>query len=201
MHLTGRLPRQRERLSPRFGKLVLVRDALNVPHSYVSPLSSPSNCRQSSPVTALDGINLNIRSFPDGKERLDIVLEKGEFAMGGFMTAEPGNSSSANYQTAWFSELLSTQAGKPHDYNGDPLIDGTYPIFADFTDDRKVVAMMNFQFSWQTYFKGILPDNANGFVMVLEASGRDSAKTCIGTHLDVTTAHISLLRYRPAECL
>jgi hypothetical protein len=56
------------------------------------------------PVTALhDGINLNVRSFPDGRERIDIVLEKGEFAMGGFITDEPGNSSSASYQTAWYS--------------------------------------------------------------------------------------------------
>ena len=121
-------------------------------------------------MTALDGINLNVYSFPDGKERLDIVREKGEFAMGGFVTAEPGNSSSADYNTAWFSELLSTQAGKPVDYNGDPLIEGTYPIFSNFSEDRQVVAAMNFQFSWQTYFQGILPDNSNGFIMVLKVS-------------------------------
>ncbi|CAB9515699.1 Receptor-type guanylate cyclase gcy [Seminavis robusta] len=122
---------------------------------------------QSAPVTALDGINLNVRSFPDGEERLDIVLG-GEFALGGFLTAEPGNTSSPDYSTAWYSELLSTQAGKPVDYGGDPLIDGSYPIFANFNDHNEVVGALNFQFSWQTYFQGILPDNARGFVMVLE---------------------------------
>jgi hypothetical protein len=147
-------------------------------------------------VTALDGINLNIRAFPDAKERLGIVLEKGEFAIGGFMTAEPGNSSSADYHTAWFSELLSTQAGKHVEYNGDPFIEGTYPIFADFSDDRKVVAMMNFQFSWQTYFNGILPDNANGFVMVLEVSGGEPVWTLVSQPL---TFH-SFCSY-PVECL
>jgi hypothetical protein len=57
--------------------------------------------------------------------------------------------------------------------------------------------MINFQFSWQTYCNGILPDNANGFVMVLEASGRDSAKSCVGTHSYVTTAHTPLLAIVP----
>lgn len=84
------------------------------------------------------------------------------------MVREPGNTSSSDFTTAWYSELLSTAAGKPVPYSGDPLSEAMYPIFSDFNGEKKVVAAMNFQFSWQTYFGGILPDNARSFVMVLE---------------------------------
>lgn len=124
--------------------------------------------RQSAPVTFLDGINLNLRSFEDVEKGLSEVMSTGVMSLSGFMTAEPGNTSSPDLYTAWYSELLSTAAGKPVSYSGDPISEIAYPIFSDFTGEREVVAVMNAQFSWQTYFEGLLPDNARGFVMVLE---------------------------------
>lgn len=123
--------------------------------------------RQSSPVTALDGINLNVRSFDTGA-RAFADAEEGKLSLRGFMVSEPGNTSSSDFNTAWYSELLSTAAGKPVPYSGDPLSEAMYPIFSDFSGEKKVVAAMNFQFSWQTYFEGILPENSRAFVMVLE---------------------------------
>lgn len=124
---------------------------------------------QSSPVTSLDGINLNLRSLPGGAESFDFSTENGKLVLGGFMTSSPGNTSSPDLYTAWFSELLSTYAGKPVPYNGDPIAEITYPIFADFdAEEREVVAVMKAQFSWQTYLKGLLPDNAPGYMVVLE---------------------------------
>ena len=115
----------------------------------------------------MDGVNLNIRSFEDGKIGTDIVLANGELSLRGFMVTTPGNTSSSDWTAAWYAELLSTRAGKPTDYNGAPLGEALYPIFADFEDDRRVVAFMNFQWSWQNYFEDLLPDNARGFLMVL----------------------------------
>lgn len=123
--------------------------------------------RQSSPVTALDGINLNVRAFPNVEKNFEYGKD-GSLALGGFLYQEPGNTSSADFYTAWYSELLSTAAGKPTPYNGDPLSEAFYPIFSDFNGEKQVVAGMNFQFSWQTYFEGLLPDNARSFVVVLE---------------------------------
>ncbi|CAB9519134.1 Receptor-type guanylate cyclase gcy [Seminavis robusta] len=127
---------------------------------------------QSAPTTVRDGINLNVRSFTEGKIGVDTAHSTGELALRGFMTSEPGNSTSEDGLTAWYAELLSTHAGKPVYYNGDPLSEAAYPIFADFDDEndngeREVVAVMNAQFSWQTYFEGLLPDTNRGFLVVL----------------------------------
>jgi hypothetical protein len=122
--------------------------------------------RQSAPVTALDGINLNIRSLEQGRG-VDDGRNRGEVSLRGFVTSSPGNTSSSNMYTSWYAELLSTMAGKPADYMGDPLGEGAYPIFSDFEGDRRVVAILNFQFSWRSYFEDILPDDAHGFVVVL----------------------------------
>jgi hypothetical protein len=122
---------------------------------------------QSSPLTYLDGVNLNLRSLGKQGELISLCMENKQVVFGGFFTSEPGNTNHPNFLTAWYSGLLSTAAGRPVDYNGDPIIEASYPIFRDFSDERELVAVMMFQFSWQTYFRDILPANSEGFMLVL----------------------------------
>jgi hypothetical protein len=123
---------------------------------------------QSSPLTFLDGVNLDLRRLGRQGDLVSLCMETKEVVFGGFFIEEPGNSSHPNIVTAWYSSLLSTAAGHPVDYTGDPIIEASYPIFSDFSDKREVVGVMMFQFSWQTYFEGILPRNSEGFMLVLE---------------------------------
>jgi hypothetical protein len=122
---------------------------------------------QSAPLTFLDGINLDLRSLGKQGELVSLCLESKEVVFGGFFTSDPGNTSSPNILTSWYSGLLSTATGHPVDYKGDPIIEASYPIFSDFSDRRELVAVMMFQFSWQAYFQDILPANSEGFMLVL----------------------------------
>lgn len=124
---------------------------------------------QSAPVTALDGVNLNIRSlFPQGL-LVEKTMETDELVLGGFFTSSPGDVTHPNVLTSWYASLLSTAAGKPIYYSGDPITEATYPIFSSFdSEDKQLVAVMIFQFAWNVYFEGLLTDNSKGLILVLE---------------------------------
>uniref|UniRef100_A0A7S3DSF0 Phosphodiesterase n=1 Tax=Entomoneis paludosa TaxID=265537 RepID=A0A7S3DSF0_9STRA len=124
---------------------------------------------QSSPVTFLDSINMNLIEFPGERENLEKVFETGEILFGGLNTHDPGDVNSDNLTTAWLAGLLSTFEGRPVEYKGDPITNAFFPIF-DKTDgdDREVMAIMKIDFNWASYFENILPDNSRGVVVVLE---------------------------------
>jgi hypothetical protein len=122
---------------------------------------------QAAPLTFLDKVNINLLSWDEPAQLISLCMESKEVVFAGFATSVPGNTSSPYFLTAWFSSLLSTAAGQPVDYNGEPIIKGAYPIFSDFSDRRELVAVMVFHFSWQEYFQDILPANSEGFMVVL----------------------------------
>jgi hypothetical protein len=122
---------------------------------------------QAAPLTFLDGVNVDLLSWDRPGKLISLCMESKEVVFGGFSPSVPGNTSSPYFLTAWYSSLLSTAAGQPVDYKGDPIINGAYPIFSDFSDRRELVAVLMFQFSWQEYFQDILPENSEGFMVVL----------------------------------
>lgn len=125
---------------------------------------------QSAPVTSLDAVNLNLISFPADKTGLERVMETGSVAFSGLNIAPPGNTSSSDLLTAWYASLLSTFAGEPVEYTGDPLCTLYFPIFDEYDEDkeRNLVAFMNLNLVWASYFTNILPSNTIGVIVVLD---------------------------------
>jgi hypothetical protein len=113
--------------------------------------------------------NFNIVHYPDYAPYALKVTETGEMALGGIDTAPPGEYDDPILTTKFFALLLSTNAGKPVRYKGDPMSTIFMPVFDSFdVETRKPAAVLLSVFSWATYFEGLLPANSPGVVVVIE---------------------------------
>lgn len=126
---------------------------------------------QTAPVLQLKVVNENLLRRVNVSEEAWKALDSESALLGNFINAPEGKFDDINPYTALFSTLLSIDQKKAVDYLGDPLSYLYTPVYDFFkAGDRTVVALMTCTLYWRKYFMGILPDNVNGLVAVLENS-------------------------------
>lgn len=133
---------------------------------------------ETSPILQRAFVNQNIfRENPyfEGSHAFE-CLESGQVIIGGFKTAPVGNSSHSNALTSFFASLLSIDAEKNVEYQGDPMSNVFMPIFSSFQPDRKTVAVLTSTFNWASFWKNVLPPTNEGVVVVLD-NGCDESFT------------------------
>ena len=137
----------------------------------VVPESAPglwSPIWQTSPLFAVLP-NFNVRTFPPYGPSVITAIETGNMAIGGILTAPPGDVTSQDSSTLLYVSLLSVQAGKPVPYHGDPIAYVALPIFDEFDEaNREAVGTESAIMSWATYFKGVVPPGSPPVHIVLE---------------------------------
>jgi cell division protein FtsL len=67
---------------------------------------------------------------------------------------------------------LGQYRGEADAYDGDPDSNMAYPVFSDFSEDRKVVGLLMTTLYWKVYFKDVLPPGADGIYVVLESDAK-----------------------------
>jgi class 3 adenylate cyclase len=123
-----------------------------------------------SPVIDLGLVNYNTASYGIYGPFIEKCAVTGELVIGGIDTAVPGDTSSEDRTTSFFSSILSFAAGQSVNYNGDPMSSVYLPVFESYEGDRTPVAVIGALINWGSYFHNILPSNAEGVVVVLENS-------------------------------
>lgn len=68
-------------------------------------------------------------------------------------------------------------------YANDPLSFLAYPVMDSFRSDRKVVGVLGINLYWRIFFQPILPEDATGFVCVLENSYNQTFSYRLDGHL------------------
>jgi len=123
-------------------------------------------------------VNQNIfRKNPyfEGSHASD-CLETGEVIIGGFKTAPVGGSAHSDPLTSFYASLLSIDAEKNVEYQGDPMSNVFMPIFNSFQPDRTPVAVLISTFTWASFWKNVLPPTNQGVIVVLD-NGCDESFT------------------------
>jgi class 3 adenylate cyclase len=81
---------------------------------------------------------------------------------------------------------LGQYRGEADAYNGDPNSNMAYPVFSDFSEDRKIVGMLMTTLYWKVYFKDVLPPGADGIYVVLESDDKKAVNQTITYRIDGT---------------
>jgi Adenylate and Guanylate cyclase catalytic domain len=121
---------------------------------------------QTSPLVA-SALNINVLNYPTLPE-IRVCYESGSAVFGGFMIEPPGGMNDDGF-TAFFAAYLSTEAQKPVLYEGDPFSNIALPVYGSYEkNDTEVVGMIVALVRWGSYFENVLPEQANGIILVLE---------------------------------
>jgi hypothetical protein len=125
---------------------------------------------QSSPILPepRDMVNYNVETNSAYGPYIKKSAETGQISIGGLDTAEPGNITNPGLLTSFFAYLLSFDAGKWVDYNGEPMSSVYIPVFDSFEDNRKTVAVLLAVIKWRSYFENIQSPNSLPVRVVLE---------------------------------
>jgi hypothetical protein len=121
-----------------------------------------------SPVLAQGDVNYNLFRDPLTGDHIKKCLEEETVVFGGFELAPKGDSSSPNAMTAFFATLHSFEQERAVAYLGDPMGRLFLPVYNNFQEDRKVVAVTTAMINWRHYFTNLLPETMQGIVVVLE---------------------------------
>lgn len=122
---------------------------------------------QTSPVTRRAMVNQNRESNSDA---VHVCIATQEVVIEGMDRSSPGYGDDAIPRTAEMAWLMSMRHRRKTKYLGDIFTSVYYPVFDNFSDDRKAVAVMRFVIHWEDYFEDILPESKQGIVLVLENS-------------------------------
>lgn len=121
------------------------------------------------PVLPVSSINLNVGRFPQFGEGIAAIVETGQTLFGGLDIAPPGDWSSPDLTTGYFSAALSYGAKKMTAYEGDPFSSVYIPVFDSFDKStRKMVAFLISGLQWGSYFTDIIPPDVGTMTVVLE---------------------------------
>jgi len=91
-----------------------------------------------------------------------------EVVFEGMQYSTPGFGDDPNPVTAEIAWLLRMANKNPTKYEGDIFSTVFFPIFDSFTENRKAVGVMRIMIHWARFFHNILPDSAQGLIVVLE---------------------------------
>jgi class 3 adenylate cyclase len=118
-------------------------------------------------------VNRNIFKTPRYAAAAKACLEDQAVTLGGFDFAPAGDTSHPNRVTSLNAALLSIAAKEEVTYQGDPMTHVFLPVFESFqhghnAGNRTGVGVILAIIHWASYFKEILPPNAQGIVLVLD---------------------------------
>lgn len=114
-------------------------------------------------------VNNNHLRYENTTRAIQRVYDTSSAVLGGMMMAPPGSPDSPDPFTALLSSLRSAQANVSTPYLGDPMTDLFIPIFDTFDGaKRRVVGVMAALIHWKSNFRNVLPESAQGIVVVLE---------------------------------
>lgn len=122
-----------------------------------------------SPLLNLHDVNVDIGHAKHHKSHTELCLQTSSVVLGGMEMRDSGGKLDAPplSDTSKFASLLSIAEEREVQYQGDPMTYVYLPIFDNFTQDRKAIAIMLGLFNWATYFKDVLPPNVEGIDVVL----------------------------------
>ena len=112
--------------------------------------------------------NWDVLSFPAYAPYVEVAAATGQATFGGIDVANPGNITADELTPSFYAFLLSYAAGEPADYLGDPMSSFYIPVFDNFDEDRKVVAVILGVLQWGAYFENVLPSTSPALTVVLE---------------------------------
>lgn len=126
-------------------------------------------------------VNNNQLRYENTTRAIQRVYDTSSAVLGGMMMAPPGSPDSPDPLTALLSSLRSAQANVSTPYLGDPMTDLFIPIFDTFDGaKRRVVGVMTALIHWKANFRNVLPESAQGIVVVLEYHCGSHAPTAEG---------------------
>jgi hypothetical protein len=128
---------------------------------------------QISPFLSFNDVNIDILQDERGQYVTECV-EQGAIVIGGLNYAPAGGMDSMYRQTATYARLLSIQAGRKVEYQGDPMANFFVPIVDSFEDDRNITAVLVGLFNWGGFFQDALPPTFGGIDVVLHNDCSDS---------------------------
>ena len=111
-------------------------------------------------------LNYNIANAPSLTGVLPRLLETKEAIMNRVVFPPPGPSVASEYVKLSQSR---EQSWEYHYVNG-PHTFFAYPVFDSFGEDRQVAGVLSANTHWRQSFTNILPNNANGYLCILENS-------------------------------
>ena len=124
---------------------------------------------QTFPVLVTSIVNENLLENPTVSKSVRASIESRSAVLSGFHFAPAGGPSDPERTTAFFATLQSVAAGKQVEYLEDPISHMTFPIFGKLNaTNREVVAVLKATLHWQEYLSEILPENNNGYQVVIE---------------------------------
>jgi hypothetical protein len=124
---------------------------------------------QTFPVLETSMVNENLLENPKVSKSVRASIESKSAVLSGFHFAPAGGPSDPDRNTAFFSTLESVAAGKVVEYLEDPISHMTIPVFRKLNaTNREVVAVLKATLHWQEYLLEILPENNNGYQVVIE---------------------------------
>ena len=124
---------------------------------------------QTYPVLETSMVNENLLENPKVSKSVRASIESKSAVLSGFHFAPAGGPSDPDRNTAFFSTLESMTEGKRVEYREDPVSHMTIPIFKMLnTTDREVIAVLKATLHWHDYLLGVLQENNNGYLVVIE---------------------------------
>ena len=113
-------------------------------------------------------VNFNLLSHPGYEESLKAVLETEVAIVGRSVDfSDPRDEQTAGRRDVF--NLFLTNWEEDNRYDEDPVADVHVPVYDGFLKEtRKIAGILTCVVYWRTYFVDILPDNANGTIVVLE---------------------------------
>ena len=123
---------------------------------------------QTFPVLETSMVNENLLENPKVSKSVRASIESRSAVLSGFHFAPSGGPSDPDRTTAFFATLESVAAGKEVEYLEDPISHMTIPIFRELNaTNREVVAVLKATLHWQEYLLDVLPENNNGYQVVI----------------------------------
>lgn len=126
-----------------------------------------------SPFLSYDEVNMDILRGDEEDPRGyfgALSIAEGAIVMGDMVYNTPGGIDSNDATTSSFAQLLSIDAGKQVEYQGDPMTNLFIPIFDSFEDDRIPKAVLVGLFNWGNLFQNVVPETVKGIDLVLRNS-------------------------------
>lgn len=110
---------------------------------------------------------LSFYPYRGPRSNFDIAANTNQVAIGGMLTAPPGDLSSNNTQTRYYSQWISFDEKTQTNYTGEPLSTVFLPIMESFEADSKPAAVLVTVLQWGRYFEDILSPMALPLDIVL----------------------------------